>query len=102
LVNLKTPPRLWNFFSGTPKYTTKVYPDDLDTTSLALATLHYDADLAHSILDEMLDYVDEDGFVQVCNPPYPTNLNPSRKKTRKKRKLEKRNHPLTRKPGLHR
>ncbi|KAL3485495.1 HAD-like protein [Aspergillus germanicus] len=64
LVNLKTPPRLWNFFSGTPKYTTKVYPDDLDTTSLALATLHYDADLAHSILDEMLDYVDEDGFVQ--------------------------------------
>ncbi|CEJ62381.1 hypothetical protein PMG11_10882 [Penicillium brasilianum] len=64
LVNLKNPPRLWNFFSGTPKYTTKVYPDDLDTTSLAMSTLEYDHDLAHSILDEMLDYVDEDGFVQ--------------------------------------
>ncbi|CAI7630045.1 unnamed protein product [Penicillium pancosmium] len=64
LVNLKCPPRLWNFFSGSPKYTTEVYPDDLDTTSLALTTLNYDSDLAHSILDEMLDYVDEDGFVQ--------------------------------------
>ncbi|KAF3384733.1 hypothetical protein F1880_001717 [Penicillium rolfsii] len=64
LVNLRQPPRLWNFFSGTPKYTTKVYPDDLDTTSLALSTLYYDNDLAHSILDEMLEYVDEDGFVQ--------------------------------------
>lgn len=50
-----------------PKYTTKVYPDDLDTTSLALRTLNYDADLAHSLLDEMLEYVDEDGFVQVQN-----------------------------------
>lgn len=65
LVNLKCPPRLWNFFSGTPKYTTRVYPDDLDTTSLAMSTLNYDPDLAHSILDEMLEYVDEDGFVQV-------------------------------------
>ncbi|KAL4899811.1 hypothetical protein BDW74DRAFT_171219 [Aspergillus multicolor] len=64
LVNLAYPPRLWNFFSGTPKYTTKVYPDDLDTTSLALSTLNYKPGLAHSILDEMLDYVDEDGFVQ--------------------------------------
>jgi hypothetical protein len=58
-----------------------VYPDDLDTTSLALATLHYDADLAHSILDEMLHYVDEDGFVQVCtclslNPHPPKVLYP--------------------------
>ncbi|KAL4984140.1 HAD-like protein [Aspergillus falconensis] len=64
LVNLKRPPRLWNFFSGSPKFTTRVYPDDLDTTSLALTTIKYDTDVAHSILDEMLDYVDEDGFVQ--------------------------------------
>ncbi|KAL2815868.1 HAD-like protein [Aspergillus cavernicola] len=65
LVNLKRPPRMWNFFSGTPKYTTGVYPDDLDTTSLALTTIKYDTDTAHSILDEMLEYVDEDGFVQI-------------------------------------
>jgi hypothetical protein len=86
LVTLKQPPRLWNFFSGTPKYTTKVYPDDLDTTSLALSTLHYEQDLAHSILDEMLDYVDEDGFVQVRNAPYKS------RSTTKKKKISTENH----------
>ncbi|KAL2826538.1 HAD-like protein [Aspergillus pseudoustus] len=64
LVDLKFPPRLWNFFSGPPRYTTETYPEDLDTTSLGLAAMSYDPDLAHSILDEMLTYVDEDGFVQ--------------------------------------
>lgn len=65
LVDLKRPPRLWNFFSGKPKYTSQVYPDDMDTTALALVVLSYDAKLAHSILDEILSYVDEDGLVQV-------------------------------------
>ncbi|KAE8151797.1 HAD-like protein [Aspergillus avenaceus] len=64
LVNIEPPPRLWNFFSGTPKYTSSVYPEDLDTTSLALATVPYEKATIHSILDEMLDYVDEDGMVQ--------------------------------------
>ncbi|KAJ6101118.1 HAD-like domain-containing protein [Penicillium canescens] len=64
LVNLKAPPRLWNFFSGEPKYTSDTYPDDLDTTSLGLLTMPPDAAIVHSILDEMHDYVDEDGSVQ--------------------------------------
>ncbi|OOO05326.1 HAD-superfamily hydrolase subfamily IA variant 3 [Aspergillus oryzae] len=64
LVNLKAPPRLWNFFSGEPKYTSDAYPDDLDTTSLGLLTMPPDSEIVHSILDEMLDYIDEDGNVQ--------------------------------------
>lgn len=62
---MRPPPRLWNFFSGKPKYTSKVYPDDMDTTALALVVLDYEPELAHSILDEMLNYVDEYGLVQV-------------------------------------
>ncbi|PKY05793.1 HAD-like protein [Aspergillus campestris IBT 28561] len=65
LVELKRPQRFWNFFSGTPKYTTTQYPDDVDTTSLALASMPYSPEVVHSILDEMLDYVDEDGLVQL-------------------------------------
>ncbi|KAL4944607.1 hypothetical protein BDV06DRAFT_232858 [Aspergillus oleicola] len=61
---LNHPPRLWNFFSGKPKFTSKTYPEDLDTTSLALVAMEYDAETANPILDEMLKYVDEDGFVQ--------------------------------------
>ncbi|KAJ6028578.1 HAD-like protein [Penicillium herquei] len=65
LVELSRPPCLWNFFSGKPKYTSQVYPDDMDTTALALVILDYEPELAHSILDEMLNYVNEDGIVQV-------------------------------------
>ncbi|PYH48101.1 HAD-like protein [Aspergillus saccharolyticus JOP 1030-1] len=65
LVDLKRPPRLWNFFSGKPKYTSHIYPDDMDSTALALTVLDYEPELAHSILDEMLNYVNEDGLIQV-------------------------------------
>jgi hypothetical protein len=37
----------------------------MDTIALALVVLNYEAGLAHSILDEVLDYVDEEGLVQV-------------------------------------
>ena len=40
----------------------------MDTTALALVVLNYEAELAHSILDEMLNYVNEEGLVQV-EPP---------------------------------
>ncbi|KAJ5541536.1 HAD-like protein [Penicillium frequentans] len=65
LVNLKCPSRLWNFFSGDPKYTSDTYPDDLDTTSLGLLTVPPDPTIVHSVLDEMHDYIDEDGNVQI-------------------------------------
>lgn len=62
---MKRPPRLWNFFSGKPKYTSKVYPDDMDTTALGLIIFDYSEEIAHSILDEMLNCVNEEGLVQV-------------------------------------
>ncbi|KAJ6040799.1 HAD-like domain-containing protein [Penicillium canescens] len=64
LVNLKASPRLWNFFAGEPKYTSDAYPDDLDTTSLGLLVMPPDLTVVHSILDEMHDFIDEDGDVQ--------------------------------------
>lgn len=63
-MDLRCPPRLWNFFSGKPKYTSHQYPDDLDTTSLALIAMDYEPTRAHLILDEMLGNVDDDGLVQ--------------------------------------
>ncbi|CAK3813109.1 Alpha-D-glucose-1-phosphate phosphatase [Lecanosticta acicola] len=57
--------RTWNFFDGTPVLVPgKVFPDDLDTTSLALTVIPPAEDLAHSLLDEMLLYVHEDGRLQ--------------------------------------
>ncbi|OQE24450.1 hypothetical protein PENSTE_c007G06363 [Penicillium steckii] len=65
LVEINRPPRLWNFFSGKPKYTSQLYPDDMDTTALALVILDYEAVIAHSILDELLNYINEEGLVQI-------------------------------------
>ncbi|KAL4794578.1 hypothetical protein BDV19DRAFT_390179 [Aspergillus venezuelensis] len=62
LVGPNRPPRLWNFFSGKPKFTGQVYPADMDTTALALLILGYDPALAHLIIDEMPTYVNEDGL----------------------------------------
>ena len=46
--------------------TTKVYPDDLDTTSIASTVLEQDTDIRESVLDGMLDYVNADGIFLVC------------------------------------
>lgn len=64
LVRFEVPDGLWNFFSGKPKYTTDEYPPDLDTTSLGMIAFPPDKEVAHSILDGMLNYVDEDGNFQ--------------------------------------
>lgn len=69
LVDLQRPPGLWNFFSGKPKYTSQRYPDDFDTTSLALVAMEYEPEAAHPILDEMLKHVNEDGLVPVSSEP---------------------------------
>ncbi|KAJ1335470.1 putative hydrolase of the HAD superfamily [Microdochium nivale] len=58
--------RTWNFFNGTPALTTSVYPDDLDTTSLALRNIDgYSPDVKNSILDEVLGYMNDDGLFRV-------------------------------------
>ena len=41
------------------------FPDDLDTTSMALTVLKPDAELTNSLLEEMLTYLNPDGTFQV-------------------------------------
>lgn len=43
------------------------FPDDLDTTSLALSVLRPPSDIASSVLDTMANYVTEDGSFQVSH-----------------------------------
>ena len=63
--------------SGKPLLTTEEYPFDLDTTSLGLTAVNDNEDVAHSIMDEMLDYIDDDGIVQVSilSCPFYTSTN---------------------------
>jgi hypothetical protein len=84
LVNLVEHPRTWNFFQGLSdsyrifthrrtngdaagkgQLTTEQFPFDLDTTSLGLTVLRREKELASSVMDEMLEYVDTDGIIQV-------------------------------------
>jgi hypothetical protein len=51
--------------TGKGQLTTEEFPFDLDTTSLGLTILQHDKDTAHSVMDEMLEYVDHDGIIQV-------------------------------------
>lgn len=52
-------------YSGKPKLTTDYFPKDLDTTSIALTTLRMKDEVAASVLDEMLQYVNSDGLILV-------------------------------------
>lgn len=51
--------------TGKPLLTTETYPNDLDTTSLALMVTDCDDEVVNSVLDEMLELVNEDGIVMV-------------------------------------
>ena len=59
-------PRAWNFFQKKPLLTTEEFPFDLDTTSLGLTIVGDDAEVASSVMDEMLQYLTADGILQVC------------------------------------
>ncbi|KAI0663404.1 HAD-like protein [Cubamyces menziesii] len=63
LITTSNCPRTWNFFRGKPLFS-ESFPDDMDTTSVALTVLRPDRELVNSILDEMLEYVDADGIMQ--------------------------------------
>ncbi|KAF9012363.1 HAD-like domain-containing protein [Cyathus striatus] len=65
LVNLVEHSRTWNFFQGGKgTLTTEKFPFDLDTTSLGLTVLKRDKEVANSVMDEMLQYMDNDGILQ--------------------------------------
>ena len=65
LVSLVEHEREWNFFQGKPVLTTEAFPCDLDTTSVALTVTGRSKAIISSVMDEMLNYVDKDGIVQV-------------------------------------
>ncbi|PBK95944.1 HAD-like protein [Armillaria gallica] len=54
----------WNFFRGNGQLTTAEFPCDLDTTSLGLTVVRARVNVAASIMDEMLNYINEDGIAQ--------------------------------------
>ncbi|KAH7926721.1 HAD-like protein [Leucogyrophana mollusca] len=64
LITLAEPPRTWNFFQGKPLLTTEEFPFDLDTTSLGLTVTSCSSAVANSVMDEMLEYIDDDGIIQ--------------------------------------
>ncbi|KAH9171964.1 HAD-like domain-containing protein [Lactarius sanguifluus] len=62
LVNFVHHPRIWNFFREGPIFTTDEYPYDLDTTSVGLMLTRPDDHVFDSVMDEMLQYTNEDGI----------------------------------------
>ncbi|KAH9934359.1 HAD-like protein [Fomitopsis serialis] len=52
----------WNFFQGKPLFT-DVFPDDMDTTSLAYTVLKHDHHLIMRVMDEMLQWTDDRGIL---------------------------------------
>jgi hypothetical protein len=48
-----------------PVLTRSPFPDDLKTTSIGLTVIERDENPTSSVMDEMLDYVNEDGIIQV-------------------------------------
>lgn len=56
----------WNVFAyGAPVLTTDTYPDDLDTTSLALLTLDVTESIKEKTMDDMLKFMNPDGLAYV-------------------------------------
>ncbi|KAE8155970.1 HAD-like domain-containing protein [Aspergillus tamarii] len=66
LVSLEYHQKSWNFLQGSPILTTEIFPDDVDTTSLALMTLLTDGKTANLLLDHIFGLVNADGIVTTC------------------------------------
>ncbi|KAF7168772.1 hypothetical protein CNMCM5623_001665 [Aspergillus felis] len=63
LVNLEYQQGSWNFFQGEPPSTSEAFPDDVDTTSIALMILPADDGTVNSVLDEISEVVSDEGIV---------------------------------------
>jgi len=60
----------WNFFHSEPTLTSSDFPDDLDTTSLALWNVASIGDeTKHAVMDQMLKHMDEDGLFNTYFSP---------------------------------
>lgn len=54
-----------SIITGKPMLTTSEFPFDLDTTSLALTILEPKCEVVNSVMEEMLQYCNDDGIVLV-------------------------------------
>lgn len=50
--------------------TTEVFPEDLDTTSIALLTLDLDFDVKKKAMDNILQFLNPDGLAYVGFPSW--------------------------------
>ncbi|KAJ5177857.1 HAD-superfamily hydrolase subfamily IA variant 3 [Penicillium coprophilum] len=53
----------WNFYCGTPPFGLESLPNDNDTTALALQVVKYNDAIAHSLLDQMLEWMNVDDIM---------------------------------------
>ncbi|KAL4905348.1 hypothetical protein BDW74DRAFT_177722 [Aspergillus multicolor] len=63
LVSFMEGSRTWNFLQDVPQSSISTYPDDFDTTALALTVLDREEKVVHPITDEMASHVSVDGIV---------------------------------------
>ncbi|KAF9894654.1 hypothetical protein FE257_006542 [Aspergillus nanangensis] len=63
LVAMEPGKRTWNYFIGGPNLTTDTFPDDLDTTSLALSIVPPAPEIISSVMDEIVSRLNKDGIV---------------------------------------
>ncbi|TBU22525.1 HAD-like protein [Dichomitus squalens] len=65
LADVLKPQRLSNFFIGEGVLTTAMFPNDMDTTSIACTVLdHFTTEVKNDIMDEILSFRNRDGIVQ--------------------------------------
>ncbi|KAI9931085.1 hypothetical protein MW887_010742 [Aspergillus wentii] len=76
LVDFQPGERVWNYFIGKPVHTTESFPNDLDTTSIALSILPKNNSLIHSIMDEMLTLTNPDGISLTYFDPSRLRIDP--------------------------
>lgn len=60
--------------SGKPVLTQTTFPDDVDTTSLALTILGGPRDVVDAVMDKMLGLRLPDGIMQVSDPYIPVEF----------------------------
>ena len=56
---------IWDYFAEDLKHGLKTFPDDMDTTSVALLTLNLELKTIESVMDKMLSNVNQNGIIKV-------------------------------------
>ncbi|PCH41957.1 HAD-like protein [Wolfiporia cocos MD-104 SS10] len=75
LVQLHPAMFTWNFFQGNPLFT-ETFPDDVDTTSLALTIMPKDPSDISAVMDEIAKLKNSDGILQTYFDPERQRIDP--------------------------